>query len=156
MEVCWALAHFQSLYPLPIYDCALLAAALVVKPRLGGFAYVLSPSGLFKWQKSSSFFHCHKLLWVFTARGNGDLSSQHWNWAVPSGLGLGLLTPKVSLPIFIHHTWICDCPFYHCLFVPHHLSTHLHNSAPPTHLDEYGFFKSLVVGLPYSSIFWGL
>ena len=27
-------------------------------------------------------------------------------------------------------------------------------SAPPTSLDECFFFKSLVVGLPYSSIFW--
>ena len=27
-------------------------------------------------------------------------------------------------------------------------------SAPPTSLVEYGFFKSLVVRLPYGSIFW--
>ena len=27
-------------------------------------------------------------------------------------------------------------------------------STPPTHLDEYDFFKFLVVGLPYSLIFW--
>ena len=30
----------------------------------------------------------------------------------------------------------------------------LPGSTPPTHLDEYFFFKSLVVGLSYSSIFW--
>ena len=35
-----------------------------------------------------------------------------------------------------------------------HLSSCLHNSTPPTHLDECGFFKSLVIGLSYSSIFW--
>ena len=29
-------------------------------------------------------------------------------------------------------------------------------SAPPLSLDEYFFFNSLVVGLPYSSIFWQL
>ena len=29
-----------------------------------------------------------------------------------------------------------------------------HLSAPPTHLDKCGFFKSLAVRLPYSSIFW--
>ena len=28
------------------------------------------------------------------------------SWAVCSGLGLGLLAPKVSLPIFIHHMWM--------------------------------------------------
>ena len=27
-------------------------------------------------------------------------------------------------------------------------------SAPATNLDEYAFFKSLVVGLPYGLIFW--
>ena len=30
------------------------------------------------------------------------------------------------------------------------LSAQLHDSASPTHLDECGFFKSLVVRLPYS------
>ena len=39
-----------------------------------------------------------------------------------------------------------------CTSLP--ISTHLHISAPPTHQDECGFFKSLVVGLPYSWIFW--
>ena len=49
-----------------------------------------------------------------------------------------------------------------CLFHHHHqhhtaspsLSAHLCDSAPPTHVGECGFFKSLLVGLPYSSIFW--
>ena len=31
---------------------------------------------------------------------------------------------------------------------------HLHVSTPPTHLSECDFFNSLVVGLPYSLIFW--
>ena len=34
------------------------------------------------------------------------------------------------------------------------LSADLHISVHPTYLDECGFFKSLVVRLPYSSIFW--
>ena len=34
------------------------------------------------------------------------------------------------------------------------LSTQLPISAPPTSLDECFFFNSLVVGLPYSLIFW--
>ena len=37
--------------------------------------------------------------------------------------------------------------------LPRVLSTWLPVSAPPTGLDEYFFFISLVVGLPYSSIF---
>ena len=37
--------------------------------------------------------------------------------------------------------------------LPHVLSTQLPVSAPPTGLDEYFFFISLVVGFPYSSIF---
>ena len=32
----------------------------------------------------------------------------------------------------------------------------LPSSAPPIHLDEYFFFKSLVVRLPYSLVFWHL
>ena len=80
------------------------------------------------------------------------------SWATWSGLGLGLLTPKVSLLIFIHHMWMWDHPICcHCLShhtASLHLSACLLVSAPPTHLDERGFFKSLVVGLPYSSNLW--
>ena len=81
-------------------------------------------------------------------------------WAVRSGLWLGLLTPKVSLPVFIHHTWMWDHPFcsHFCLSVPHHVSAPLHHVSVtlplPTHLDKCGYFYSLVVRLPYSSIFW--
>ena len=48
-------------------------------------------------------------------------------WAVWSGLQLGLLTPKVMLPTFIHHTWMWDHLFCHhhlsCHSVPHPLSS---------------------------------
>ena len=65
----------------------------------------------------------------------------------------------------IPHSWGIPLNFYppHVnvgspVLLPHctgslHLSTHLHVSTLPTHLDECGFFKPLVVGLPYSSIF---
>ena len=47
-----------------------------------------------------------------------------------SGLGLGSLATEVSLPIFVHHTWMWDrpCPFHHhhCLSVPHLLSSPLY------------------------------
>ena len=82
--------------------------------------------------------------------------------AVQSGLGLGLLAPKVSLPLFIPpHVNAGPSmpvrlpPLSHCT-TPHLLTSplHLHVSALPTHLDECGFFKSLIVGFPYSLIFW--
>ena len=59
----------------------LLAVVLVVIPRVGGFAYVLSPQGPFKrtllrnWQ----FLSLLQFPQVFTARGNGALSFQCWN-----------------------------------------------------------------------------
>ena len=46
-----------------------------------------------------------------------------------------------------------------CHIAPPHISTCLCISPPPTLLDECGFFKFLVVGLPYSLIFlmdWGV
>ena len=42
-----------------------------------------------------------------------------------SGVGLGLLAPKISLQSFIHHMWIRD-------------------QAPHTSLDGCGFFNSVV------------
>ena len=39
-----------------------------------------------------------EFLLVSAARGFGDLSS--WHWAGGPGVGLGLLTPKISLPNF--------------------------------------------------------
>ena len=72
-------------------------------------------------------------------------------WAVWPGLGLGSLAPD-----FIHYMWMWDCLFHqppHCCHTASSLPW-LPISTPPTCLDEYGFFKFLVVGLPYSSIFW--
>ena len=69
-----------------------------------------------------------------------------------SDLGLGSLTPTVSLLIFIHHTWMWDCPICHHLSMSHCI---LNSPIPwlcPSCLDEYGFFKSVAVGIPYSSI----
>ena len=79
-------------------------------------------------------------------------------WAVWSGLGLGLLASQVSFPVFIHHMWTWD-HLFHWLPppLPHHPLSSLPQlpvSSPPAHLDEYFFFKSLVVGLPHTSIFW--
>ena len=76
-------------------------------------------------------------------------------WVVWSGLGLGWLSPKISTTgecgtahstaaATLRHTM--SPPFSFCLCI----------SAPPPCLDECGFFKSLVDGLLYSSIFWQL
>ena len=112
-----------------------------------------------------------------TSTSTGFYSQKLWGfispvlkpWAMWSGLGLGLRPPKVSLPIFIPHSWMWDHlfnqlptrpPCHHHLATtatppPHHiLFSQLPISAPPTLLDEHCFFNSLVVGLPYSSIFW--
>ena len=75
-------------------------------------------------------------------------------WAGWSGLGLGPLTPEVSLPFFIHHMWVWDQPFPSPRLSRHSLSPHLSMSWPLLPVwNECGFFKSLVVRLPHSSIF---
>ena len=80
----------------------------------------------------------------------------------------------VSLSVFIHHLWMWTHLFHWLLRPPpccHHLTAAcclwllssysdttsslpwLSVSTPLTHLNEYFFFKSLVVRLPYSLIF---
>ena len=48
------------------------------------------------------------------------------------------LPPPLLLPLPLHATLHSLCP----------------SSTFPTHQDKYGFFKSLIVRLPYSLIFW--
>ena len=59
-------------------------------------------------------------------------------WAGGPCVGLGLLTPEISLRIFIHNTWCVASPLCIC--------------APPTSLDGCGFFHSIVVRLPFNLI----
>ena len=61
-------------------------------------------------------------------------------WALGPGMGLGLLTPEISLLFFIQHKFVG----------PIHL--HLWVSTPPTSLDGCGFFGSIVVVFPFNSI----
>ena len=81
-------------------------------------------------------------------------------WAVWSDLGLGSLNPQVSSR-FLSTTCECGatcsdgCHDCHVTTTPrafHPGSV----SASPIRLDERGFFKPLVVGLPYISISWQL
>ena len=106
----------------------LLAIVLVLNPRVGGFVYVLDLEGLLSWVswKSSSFFHTTTPTGFYSQKLWGFILLELELWAVKSDLGLGSLTPKVSLPIFIHHTWMWDhlclfCPC-RCLSAPHCVS----------------------------------
>ena len=77
---------------------------------------------------------------VFAARSFGDLSSCPWNPG-QGGLvwGWDALLLRYPSKIFIHYTWVWDQP--------------IHVSSPPTSLDGCGFFNSVVVRLPFNSIF---
>ena len=61
------------------------------------------------------------------------------------------LAPQLFLLVYLHANVRPPSPPAAAL--PRVLSTWLPISAPPTGLDECFFFNSLVVGLPYSSIF---
>ena len=85
---------------------ALLAIALVMIPRVGGFAYIPSLRVSLKWTLLSNQqfillpqpptdFYRHKL--------GGFIFLALEPWTVWSALGLGSLTPEVSLLFFIHH-----------------------------------------------------
>ena len=125
---------------------------------VNGLVCVLRPCGPFKW----SFLNIWPFLLppqpplVFIARSYGDLSSRHWNPGL-CGLAWGWDHSLSRYPSqFLFNT--CECGTAHdgsATVAPspcHTSSPHL--SAPPTHLNECGFFKSLVLRLPYSSIFW--
>ena len=129
----------------------------------GGFAYVLRPCGPFKqtllrdWQ----FLPPPQLLMVFTARSFHALISWHWNPGL-RGLACGWDVSLYGYPSqFLSATRECGTACSascHCLTAtttprPPSLPQ-LPITASPTHLNEYFFSKSLVVRLPYSSIFW--
>ena len=78
---------------------------------LEGVSLCKSVCGLFKRNCLGllKFLPLTQSLLIFTARSYGQLSSWHWK----PGVGLGLLTPKISLPIFIHHMPMWDQPTLH-------------------------------------------
>ena len=83
----------------------LLAVALVVIPSLGGFAYVLGPCGPFKWTllRNQQFLLPPQPPLVLQSEVMMLYFLVLELWAMQSGLELGLLAPKVSLQIFMHH-----------------------------------------------------
>ena len=111
------------------------AVALGLNPRVAGCAYILRLCGSFKWSflKIQQFLLMLQPPLVFTARSYGDLSSQCWN----PGLCSVACHWDHSLPRHPH---------------PHFYPPHMTVALLVPILDEYGFFKSLLVRLPYSSI----
>ena len=83
--------------------------------------------------------------------GAGTLAYAIWS-------GAGISHSGGIPPDFYHHMRMWDCLFCSCcLSVPHCVSLPLCSSLClcPSYLsDECGFFKFLVVTLPYSLIFW--
>ena len=84
---------------------------------------------------------------VFTAKNYRNLSSWHWNPGL-FGLAWGW---DLSLPRYL--SWFFST-IRECGTVPSAattaspcLSTSVGDSTPPVSLDEYGFFKSLAIGL---------
>ena len=94
-----------------------------------------------------------------------DVFNQRFEALFPCAGTLGLalcFAPPLFLQVYLHAnvgppglpaTALRDPPAAPC-WPAAALPALLPVSAPPTILNEYFFFNSLVVGLPYSSIFW--
>ena len=157
-RLAWHSSHFQSLHPLPICNWHLSSCCPGADSQVDRSAYILGLCGTFKhtlpkWPAVSS-----------AAPNPTVFIAVNYEALFPSAGTLGCvvwpgawIAPKVSLPIFIHHTWMWDPLYRYCHFsMTQAISSPLWPpiSTPPTHMDEYCFFKSLLVRLPYSSIFW--
>ena len=156
--------HF---FHFPYATGAILIAALVLNPRVGGFAYILGPCGSFKWTllrdqwflpvpQSPLGLQPEVMRLYFL--GTGTLGCAVYPGAgiahspdVPSNFYLPHVNVGLSVPLAAATAASFPLP-HHC----HSVSSPpwLPISAPPTHLDEYFFFKSLVVRFIYSLIFW--
>ena len=119
----WHLWCCQSLHILPVchfcpFSCCLGSEFqrgwVCISPEI-----FLDPLRGVSWL-SCSFFHQPTPTGFYSKKLWGLIFVTLDPWAGWSGLVLGLLTPKVSLMIFIHHAWMWDSPF-HCLsaFLPH-------------------------------------
>ena len=132
----------------------------MVVPRVGEFVFGLGPYGPFQWpllRDRQVLPPPHPPL-VISARSYEVLFPGTGTPVCPGCPGAGIAHSQGIPPNFIHHMQgdclvVATSPLPCCC----HTSSSppwLCVSAPPTCLDEYGFFKSLVVGLPYSSISW--
>ena len=97
------------------------------------------------WDSRSFHLSQPQSLLVFTARSFGDFSSCHWNpglkyivWGCDQLLFRGNSAAKLSIPIFICHTWVLDQSL--CIIAP-------------SYQTPCSFFLNfLVLGLPFSLI----
>ena len=116
---------------------------------MSGLVYILGSYGSLQqtllW--GSEFLLPPQLPQVFIVRGLGALFS----WAGILGCVV-CLTSQLFCPIYLHANVgpLVGHPLPCC----ESSLSRLPVSAPPTSRDECFFFNSLVVGLPYSSIFW--
>ena len=123
----WYSPCFQSLNPLSICDWHRSSCC----PGCGS-------QGGWVCTCTSSVFRCPNPHWIY--------SQKLWRLIflalVPcvegTDVGLGVLTPEISTPIFICHTWQNRLVLF-CV------------SIPPTSLDGCGFFNSIIVRLPFNS-----
>ena len=160
-------AGFQSLSPLPTSKLGPSGA----DSRVGGFVYILGPCGPLQRTllRDCKFLPSPQPPQVFPVRG---CEAMFFHAGI---LGCAVcLAPQLLLPVYWHaDVGLPGLPAT-ALLVPVHLlppaaaspasppvaillcilSAQLPISAPPTGLDECFFFDSLVVGLPYSLIFW--
>ena len=126
---------------------------------VGGFGYIPGSWGSLQ----------RTLLWGWefllppqTAPPQVFYSQKFWGFSHTGTLGCVVcLAPQLFLPVYLHVNR--DRPVHQPLPCPPRLSAssllrvlsaQLPVSTPPTSLDERVLFNSLVVRLPYSSIFW--
>ena len=127
------------------------AIALVVNLRVGGFAFVLGPCGpfkrtLLKIQQSLSLLQPPLVLQP-EVMGIYLLSTGTLGLAVWPGVRI-THSQGIHPDFYLPHVNVG--PRYLPLLLPLHSTLSLH----PSQLDECGFFKSLIVGLPFSLNFW--
>ena len=127
------------------------AVALGLNPRAGGCAYVLRLCGPFKWSflkilqfllpsQQPPWFLQPEVMEIYLS----GLYSLAWGW--------DHLLPRYPSQ-FLSTTHECGIAHAHSTTAAASLPC-LCLSFLPTHLDDCGFFKSLVLGLLHSSIFW--
>ena len=143
MPLAWLSPRLHSLSLLPTSKLHPSRCCPGADSQVGGLVYTLGPCGPLQWTLLSDWQFVPPLQppEIFTAKRFEALVSPRRN---PGSVGLSLF-PVVVPPGLSKGESGTTPP-----------AAWLPISAPPTSLDEFGFFNSLVVGLPYSSIFWQL
>ena len=136
---------FKTLSPLPNSKLGPSDA----DSQVGRFVYILGPCGSLKWSLLCDweFLLPHQCPKIFTDRGFEAL----FPWAGALGCAV-CLAPQLFLLVYPYANMGAPGPPANAL--PQSSPSWMPPSAPPTGLDECFFFHSLVVRLPYSSIFW--